>query len=99
MTKYYTKGSTMIAYRGGTWAVMANYWNAVITDDNGEVVRYITIRDILDVVSLDFRILCGKPGYYTCRIDGDDLDEILMDYDFWLKPEGNDLREIPLSLV
>lgn len=73
--------------------------NGVITDDNGEVVRYVTVMDILDVFSLDFKKLCGKPGYYTFRVDGDDHYQILMDYDFWLKPEGNGLREIPLSIV
>lgn len=73
-----------------------NYCNGVITDDNGEVVRYITINDILDVFSLDFKKLCGKPGYYTCRVDSD--DDKFMDYDFWIKLESNGLREIPLSV-
>ena len=55
-------------------------------------------RHALGLSQRDLAQLCGKPGYYTCRIDGDDLEQLLMDYDFWLKPEGNDLREIPLNL-
>lgn len=75
-----------------------DHLNGVITDDKGEVVRYVTVMDILDVFSLDFVKLCGKPGYYTFRVDGDDLYQILMDYEFWIKPEGNGLKEIPLSI-
>ena len=75
-----------------------DHLNGVITDDNGEVVRYVTVMDILDVFLLDFKKLCGKPGYYTFRVDGDDPHQILMDYDFWIKPEGNGLKEVPLSL-
>ena len=85
-----------------------DYCIGVITDDNGEVVRYISITDdllshedyLFDVIFLDFKKLCGKPGYYTFRIESDFLKHQLpVEYDFWLKPEGNGLREIPLSLV
>ena len=75
-----------------------DHLNGVITDDNGEVVRYITITDEFDVIFLNFAKLCGKPGYYTFRVGGDDLYQIIADYDFWIKQEGNGLREIPLSL-
>lgn len=75
-----------------------DHLNGVITDDNGEVVRYVTVKHgLLDVFTLDFKKLCGKPGYYTYRVYGD--SDVYTDYDFWLKPEGNGLREIPLSLV
>ena len=70
--------------------------NGVIIDDNGEVVRYVTVMDILDVFTLDFKKLCGKPGYYTFRVNGE--GDKFTDYDFWIKPEGNGLREVPLKL-
>ena len=72
------------------------HYNGVIIDDDYEVVRYInvTVMNLLDVLSIDFVKLCGKPGYYTFRVDGDEPYE----YEFWLKPEGNGLREVPLSL-
>lgn len=74
--------------------------NGVVTDENGEVVRYITVRDILDVISIDFREICRKAGYYTFRIDGDDPynRDLICDYDFYIKPIGNGLKEIPLGL-
>lgn len=83
-----------------------DYCIGVITDDNGEVVRYISITDnligddyLFDVIFLDFAKLCGKPGYYTFRVEDDCFKHQLpVEYDFWIKPEGNGLREIPLSL-
>ena len=76
-----------------------DHLNGVITDDNGEVVRYVTVMDILDVFLLDFKKLCGKPGYYTFRVEEDAFKHpIPTEYEFWLKPEGNGLREVPLSL-
>lgn len=76
-----------------------DHLNGVIIDDDYEVVRYInvTAMDILDVLSIDFVKLCRKPGYYTFyadRVDGGEPYE----YEFWLKPEGNGLKEVPLSL-
>ena len=85
-----------------------DYCIGVITDDNGEVVRYISITDdllshedyLFDVIFLNFAKLCGKPGYYTFRVEEDFFKgQLPVEYDFWLKPEGNGLREIPLSLV
>lgn len=84
-----------------------DYCVGVITDDNGEVVRYISITDdllshedyLFDVIFLDFAKLCGKPGYYTFRVEGDAFKHpIPTEYDFWIKSEGNGLREVPLSL-
>ena len=73
-----------------------DYCIGVITDDNGEVVRYVTVKhDLLDVFTLDFKKLCGKPGYYTYRVYGD--SDVYTDYDFWIKPEGNGLKEIPIK--
>lgn len=74
--------------------------NGIITDENGEVVRYITVRDILDVISIDFAEICRKPGYYTFRIDDDDPynRDFSFDYDFQVKPVGNTLRSISLGL-
>lgn len=71
--------------------------NGVITDDNGEVVRYISITDnLLEVFLVGFKKLCGKPGYYTFRVNGE--GDKFMDYDFWIKPEGDGLKEIPIKL-
>ena len=69
--------------------------NGAIFNDKGEVVRIITIKDILDFFTIDFAKVCGKPGDYTFRVDNDDFTT---DYEFWIKPEGNGLREIPLGL-
>lgn len=78
-----------------------DYLNGIITDDNGEVVRYITVlNNELDVFLLDFAKICRKPGYYTFRVDSDEPDlNGYLEYNFWIKPEGNGLKEIPLSLV
>lgn len=72
------------------------YRNGVIIDDNGEVVRYVTFTSGFDVFTLDFKKLCGKPGYYTYRVEGD--SDVFTDYDFWIKPEGDGLKEIPIKL-
>ena len=87
-------------YRLGCMCDNHDYRNGVVTDENGEVVRYITVRDILDVISIDFTKVCGKPGYYTFCIDGDDPynRDLIFDYDFYIKPIGNGLKEIPLGL-
>lgn len=73
--------------------------NGIITDENGEVVRYITVRSILDVITIDFAEVCKKAGYYTFRVDGDDpYKEVRFDYDFQVKPVGNTLRVISLGI-
>lgn len=86
-------------YRLGCMSDNHEYRNGVVTDDNGEVVRYITVRDMIDVMLLDFVEICKKPGYYTFRVDGDDpYQEVLLEYDFCIKPLGSGLKEVPLGI-
>lgn len=88
------------SYRLGRMSDNHDYRNGVITDNNGEVVRYITVFDILDVFTIDFAKVCVKPGYYTFRVDSDDpYDDRAIEYDFWIKPLGDGLKEIPLEIV
>lgn len=86
-------------YRLGLMSDNHDIRNGVVIDENGEVVRYITVRDMIDVQLINFAEICRKPGYYTFRVDGDDpYQEVLLEYDFWIKPLGSGLKEIPLGI-
>ena len=85
-----------VLYRLARMSDNHDHRNGVIIDDNGEVVRYVTFTSEFDVFTLNFAKLCGKPGYYTYRVYGD--SNVYTDYDFWIKPEGDDLREISIKL-